>query len=202
MTVDPGALQAINYPNVKFWNKDNWTEFKLSKQAEPEEVADLPEPLQGNTQASQGINVAMRYVEDQHGNIVDGFLAAMMQSLAWAIWVELGISGAAPLTWGQADAETKKGYYQAMAAGFFELRLCDSNWKVEQIATENYSGWFSRWCSYIQVRPLLLEGKRVHNESKKAGAVKRLRVKAPVSNILLFPKHTQTCIGHRVSASC
>jgi len=91
---------------VKFWNKDNWTEFcKINKQAE---VADLPEPLRGNTQASQGINVVMRYLEDQHGNVVDGFSAAMMRSLAWAIWVELGISGAALLTWGQADAETRK----------------------------------------------------------------------------------------------
>jgi len=84
----------------------------------------------------------MQYVEDQHGNVVDGFLAAMMRSLARAIWVELGVSGAAPLTWGQADAETRKGYYWAMAAGFFKLRLCNSNWKAEQIATEHYSRWF------------------------------------------------------------
>jgi len=185
---------------VKFWNKDNWIEFcKINKQAE---VADLPEPLRGNTRASQGINVAMRYDEEQHGNVVDGFSAAMMRSLAQAIWVELGVSGAAPLTWGQADAETRKGYYRAMAAGFFELRLCDSNWKAEQIATEHYSGWFLKWCLHIQVRPLALDGKRVHTESMKAGAVKRLRVKAPVRNILLFPKCTQTCIGRRVSASC
>jgi len=73
---------------------------------------------------------------------VDGFSAAMMQSLAWAIWVELEISDAAPLMWEQADAETRKGYYWAMAVGFFELRLCDLNWKAEQIATEHYSGWF------------------------------------------------------------
>jgi len=62
-----------------------------------------------------------------------------------------------------------------MAAGFFELRLCDLNWKVEQIATEHYSGWFLKWCLHIQVHSLVLDGKCVHNELMKAGAAKRLK---------------------------
>lgn len=114
-----------------------------------------------------------------------------MHGLAQAIFLEHGITGAAmPLTWEHADEELKKRYYRAMAAGFFELRLCDSSWKAEQIATCIYSSWFlGSWQGQIQIHPLAIEGKRVRSWSTEAGASKKFKVMAPVSNTHSFNRN-------------
>ena len=178
---------------MKFWYKQEWTEFSKNKQAEP---ADPQVALRGSARAHMGINVMMRYIQDRHGFVVDGFTASMMRSLARAIWVEFGISGAAPNTWGQADLESRNGYYRAMNAGFFELRLCDANWKAEQIATECYSAWHSKWRLYIQACSFTLpaEVKALpeagpSRKTKKTPA-KRRKVKASVSFTKLLLKRT------------
>jgi hypothetical protein len=80
----------------------------------------------------------MQYVEDQHGHVVSGESVIMMRSLAQNIWFELGITGAAAPSWEQVDVQSKKGYYRAMAASFFNLRLCALDWKAEKIAQDNY----------------------------------------------------------------
>jgi hypothetical protein len=176
VSVDLGAFKHNDYPMVKFWFQQDWAAF----------CADI----QGETTDSE----AMPFVEDQYGVVVGIFSLSMMHSLAQAIFVERGTSGAAvPSRWEHVDEETKKGYYRAMAAGFFELRLCDSNWKAEQIATCIYPSWFSGWKAQIQIRPLAIEGKRVRNWSTEAGASKKFKA---VSNTQLLPKLT-----HKVSQS-
>ena len=133
---------------MAFWFKQDWTEFV--KQNNAGEPTDPQVPLRGNARAHMGINVCMRYIQDRHGSVVDGYAACMMCALARAIWVELGIAGAAPSTWKQVDAQSRRSYYYAMNVGFFELRLCDTNWKAEQIATTYYSAWYRKWWAYMQ----------------------------------------------------
>lgn len=172
VSIDLGPLQRVDYPNVKFWYLNDWNDF-CSKRTEP-------------------ITRAMQYIQDKDGHVVDEISISAMRSLAQSIWYELGVSGAASLTWAQVDEASKKGYYRAMAAGFFNLRLCDSNWKAEQIAVDNYTFWFMR------SHPDPTTGnqtKRTRNTATKAGPSKKSKVnlksKASVSsNIQLFPKYT------------
>jgi hypothetical protein len=173
VSVDLGPLKQTDYPMVKFWYQRDWAEFCATNQGEAID------------------SEAMRFVEDQYGIVVGKFSASMMYALAEAIFVEHGTSGAVmPPTWEQADQETKKGYYRAMAAGFFELRLCDSSWKAEQLAACIYSSWFVGWQAQIPIRPLAIEGKRVRNWLMAAGPPKKFRVMAPVSNTQLLLKLT------------
>ena len=128
---------------------------------------------------------------------MDEHLVLMMWSLAQTIWFELGISGAASMMWGQVDVESKKGYYHAMAAGFFVLRLCNSDWKAEQITIDNYTLWLIRWRAQTQF-PTGPAGtghqstsKRVRNTSMIAEPSKKSRVKSvSTSNIHVSPKCT------------
>jgi len=76
------------------------------------------------------------------------------------------------------DEESKKGYYQAMAASFFNLRLGDSNWKAEQIAVDNYTFWFMR----LHSDPTGHQNKHVRNTITKAGPLKKSKSKASVSS--------------------
>jgi hypothetical protein len=164
VSVDLGPLKQTDYPMVKFWYRQDWAEFCVNN---PGEATD-PE--------------AIRFVEDQHGVAAGKMSASMMHNLAQAIFLEHGTSGApVPLTWERVDVEIKKEYYRAMAAAFFELRLCDSSWKADQIATRIYSSWFSGWQGQIMLRPLAIEGKRVRNWSMEAGTSKKFKAAAQVS---------------------
>ena len=167
-----GPLKQTDYPQVRFWYGEDWTNFCANNQA----------LLGGSGQSQLGVNHA-EFIEDQHGITMDAFSTSMIQSLAKAIWIGLGTIGVAPSTWEEADDKTRGGYYCAMSAGFFEFRLCDSNWKAEKVATDMYHLWFSSWNLQIRTHPPALDRKRVRNASVYAGAQKKLR-KAAVSNIL------------------
>ena len=50
-----------------------------------------------------------------------------------------------PPTWGKADVNMVQGYHSEMCRQFPELKLCKSNWKADQIATDNYPSWYCGW---------------------------------------------------------
>jgi hypothetical protein len=70
--------------------------------------------------------------------------------------------------WGQADVRMKTQYYTVMNKRFPKLRLCELDWKAEQLATEMYSGWRTQWLA------------------KLARPSKRLRSEVSVSNSIHF----------------
>jgi hypothetical protein len=97
----------------------------------------------GGTLAAQGINAAMRYIENEHGEVVDGYRATAIRENAHKIWFLLLENNLAPRTWGVATLEVCKHYNAEMVLHAPELRYCDSNWKAQHIATQNYSSWYS-----------------------------------------------------------
>ena len=60
-------------------------------------------PQRGRARASLNVNVAMRYVETERGDLIDGDRASEIRKFARAIWVSFGKRGRAPAKWGQAD---------------------------------------------------------------------------------------------------
>ncbi|KAF8806798.1 hypothetical protein BYT27DRAFT_7008766, partial [Phlegmacium glaucopus] len=97
----------------------------------------------------KGINVTMRYMEFEDGQMISGDRASEIRQFACvqssSIWVLLANKGAPPATWGATDMESRKLYCQEMCLHFPELRLCDLDWKAEQIATNNYPSWHNTW---------------------------------------------------------
>lgn len=138
-------MNRDDYPNVKFWLKRHWTESLNN------DVTDITLPAgtqgRGRARASLNVNVAMRYVEMEIGEPIDGDRASEIRKFARAIWVSFGKRGRAPAKWGQADVETRKEYCQEMNSRFPELRFCDLDWKSEQVATDNYPSWYTTWAS-------------------------------------------------------
>jgi hypothetical protein len=102
-----------------------------------------PQSLRGRSRSSMGINVAMRYVEDRDGRIVDGDRVSAIRDFARAVWGKLKKRGPMPASWGLADSDTRKIFYYEMAQRFYELRLCELDWKADQIAKETYTRWHS-----------------------------------------------------------
>jgi len=168
-------LEQVDYPDVKFWNLADWTKFSK------ENVSTISNREAGVTnfpQQTVGPTGAMQYVEDQHGHAVSEESVHLMRSLAQNLWLELGITGAAPTSWRKVDVQSKKFYYHAMAASFFNLRLCASDWKAEKIAEDNYALWYLRWRVQTQTPEAILQSKRVRNTSTVAqGQSKKSKVK-------------------------
>ena len=84
----------------------------------------------------------MQFVEKENGTVIDGNRAAEVHKFAQSIWISISKRGPPPLKWGQADAETRRQYCDGMASHFPELRLCEHDWKAEQIARDNYPSWY------------------------------------------------------------
>lgn len=124
-----------DYPLLKYWYKHEWTT------AENSQVAMIGAP--GKAWASQGANVTLQFVEDENGDIIDGFRATAICKFSWEIWSGLGNIGKALKTWGKVDAKVAAEYRTEIGQKFPELWLCEGNWKADLIATLNYPSWYN-----------------------------------------------------------
>jgi len=80
----------------------------------------------------------MQYVEDRDSRIMDGDRASAIRDFARAVWGEkLKKRGPMLALWEVADSDYE------MAQRFYELRLCELDWKADQITKEIYSHWHS-----------------------------------------------------------
>jgi hypothetical protein len=136
-------LRQEDYPKIKFWFKRQWTEFLNDH---PVNATSGPQ-ARGRSRAAQGINVSMQYVQLEDGTTISGDRATEIRKFARAIWVSFSKTGAPPSKWGQADIQTRQQYVSGIESRFPELRLCDLEWKSDQIATDNYPSWYAHWLS-------------------------------------------------------
>jgi hypothetical protein len=138
-------LSHNDYPKVCFWFKKDWVNRKKEKSGitrlSQSNASRMTEQNKGR--APSGLNVSLRYVEDEHGVVIDGFRASDMRKFARSIWNQLHGAGKAPRSWGKADLDVAAHYRHEMRRHFPELGLCEFDWKAEQLATDNYPNWAS-----------------------------------------------------------
>ena len=171
------SLRQEDYPHVRFWTRHDWNsatqvqvleldeEGEIFPEADEEEDGSnqpVPSPnpacARGKRRASQGINVAMKYIENEDGTVIDGFRAADIRRYARSLWVQMALDNKLPATWSDADAASLTYYSTSMAQRFSELRLCASDWKANLMATDNYPSWRHNW-----MKKKNKEGKRPAN---------------------------------------
>lgn len=163
------ALRREDYPNVRFWTRQDWNAatqeqvLEIDQPNDSESFPDLdaeegdesndpcapspagPAHARGKHRSSQGINVAMKYIELEDGSVVDGYRAAEIRRFARSLWVQMALNDKLPKVWGDADAASLATYNESMAQRFQELRLCASDWKANLVATDNYPSWRYNW---------------------------------------------------------
>ena len=99
----------------------------------------------GQGRSRAGINVTMRYIQSSDGTVIDGHRAKEMRNHARAVFVGLADDRKFFASWGDADAMSRRIYYNEMAVRFEELSYCELDWKAEQIAIDVFSGWKTSW---------------------------------------------------------
>ncbi|KII89768.1 hypothetical protein PLICRDRAFT_174607 [Plicaturopsis crispa FD-325 SS-3] len=133
-------LHQSDYPLVRYWRKRDWTAEKQNLSVTD---PDQKPGARGAVRASNGENVMMQYVETENGHMVDGFRASDIKFVARRIWAEMAVElqGNVPLKWKNVGIKGADRYARDMALHCPELRLCDSDWKAHQIATDTYPSW-------------------------------------------------------------
>ena len=142
-SLPPPPANRSDFPLVSFWYKRDWIAFQKDNKGLSNPNRRASE--RGRVRASQGENVKMLFVEDEEGNPIDGHKATEIRRIARSIWVEFAKNGKAPKTWCKADISTAQEYNNEMRRFFPELRLCEFDWKAEQIAIENYPSWHQNY---------------------------------------------------------
>ena len=97
--------------------------------------------MRGKKAVAQGQNNACMYIENENGQSVDGYRLSSIRQLARAVWVKFAEMGMAPASWGKANLTLANKYKAEMHRWFPEFRLCENDWKVQQLATTDYPSW-------------------------------------------------------------
>ena len=160
-------LNPEDFPHIDYWYKHQWTGAvdritNLTGKEENEEdvpmdkgikskemrpVSPAPSTQRGQGRSRLGINVSMRYVQLKDGTVIDGHRATEMRNHARAVFVGFADDGKNFASWGEADAMSRRIYYNEMAFRFEELSYCELDWKAEQIATDIFPGWKLSWAN-------------------------------------------------------
>ena len=170
------ASNCGEYPLVKYWYRHEWYA------AESSQVAHIG--AQGKTHVSLGENVSLKFIEDENGNVIDGFRATAMRRFACKLWASLNNIGKVPKTWGRVDAAVAAQYRNEMELKFSELRLCDNHWKVGLIATLGYPSWSN---SHVEK-----EGHLKHAFADPSPDAKRPRTSKDTSTSSFIPHKMRT----------
>ena len=129
-------LKEADFPEVSFWTHEKWT--TCDSLSDGEKMGE-----QGGSQMVKGINISMRYIEDEHGTIINGFRVKTILGVAHCLFFQLREVGRHPKTWGASGTETLQAYCQEMERQFPELALCLDSCKSKYIATQNYPSWYN-----------------------------------------------------------
>ena len=140
---DSAALLAPpdkrKFPNIKYWRRQDWNSRTTTTTEVNNQVG-----IRGKSRIAAGINVKFSFVENEDGTPVDGFRISGITNQMREIWRECHSQGIVPVTWGKGTSSFKTFFRLQMYGYAPELRLCEDNWKLEQIATVNYSGWYQK----------------------------------------------------------
>lgn len=177
------TLKRENYPNVKFWYRQDW----LNHIKESSNSTGVGEVVRGKSLMSKGINKTAQYIEDTNGEPVDGYRIRDIRYHARAIWANFQTVGRAPPTWGRADAEVANVYRREMRSKFFEFSLCNNDWKADLLATENYPSWYTNHIKEEVTAPTQLAGSKrsIPAELQTEGHTKRVK-KVQVNSLFSY----------------
>ena len=125
-------LKRGDYLQVRFWDKSTFLNTLAGKSA--------------TTFGSSNIAKieTTDYLEDENSTPLTEQQRGAMYGHARRFWnTYLQKSGRFPPTYSALDLDTLGHFRSEMERHFFELRLCDNHWKVDEIWIRNYHSWRS-----------------------------------------------------------
>ncbi|KAK7006630.1 hypothetical protein R3P38DRAFT_3213957 [Favolaschia claudopus] len=99
----------------------------------------------GNKRMAADINVMTNYIEKEDESIISGKEAQEIRATQLVIYrdIQRACPEDLPKTWGAASLAVITYHRAHMYAAHPILRLCSGHWKVERLATQTYSSWYT-----------------------------------------------------------
>jgi hypothetical protein len=123
------TLKKEDYPDVEFWDATSWNDSKVDKDI----FTTSPRHKKKGT---------FWFLEDANGAPLSEERCNAVTKRACQIFTHLNASGAGAKKWGEMDNVSQDYYRNEKYSLFPELRLCELDWKANQLATETYSLWY------------------------------------------------------------
>lgn len=136
-------LRQEDYPNIKYWSKADWSPKKKKPSVEASiKNGQNTKPKRGKNADLASERESMSFIEYEDGTTVVEADARLIGQYLRKILHELQKHGEAPAQWGEMSVTGSKYVYQEMYRMFPFLAFCRSHWKIEELATSLYSGWY------------------------------------------------------------
>lgn len=84
----------------------------------------------------------MRFVVHADDRVIN---KAQVDAIRWdcrKVWEQLMQDRIAPIKWGNASVRAHDLLVRRLRSKYPELQLCQDNWKIEHIATNDYPKWY------------------------------------------------------------
>ena len=102
------------YPNIQFWNKEEWTAYWNCKKSKPT-----------NPTADERVH-AVSFIEDGNGDTMSATQLSAIHQTAWQIWETFKSCREATQQWGRANSKIVNMYRLKMCTTHPELQLCSN----------------------------------------------------------------------------
>ncbi|KAG6835863.1 hypothetical protein H0H93_013828, partial [Arthromyces matolae] len=132
-------LNRNDYPNVTIWFPKDWQNHSKNKKGD---AAGFHQSATSDRKDHDSSRNSLYYIQNKDGVSISEGKAIDLCHRARRIWEYLHSKEMAPPTWGRCQAPALEYYRGEMYKYCPDLTLCDGDWKVDRLATDNYSGWF------------------------------------------------------------
>nr|GAT53134.1 predicted protein [Mycena chlorophos] len=136
-------LDCKQYKKAGFWQEKDYRNARVDRENTRAGLTVVePKALRVRARMAAGENVQHWFITNVDGEPISAEQVEQQNLFARDLWNVLDSRGLACPTWSAVDAKSKQFFYHEMESKFFELRLCDNNYKSKTICTLSYGSWY------------------------------------------------------------
>lgn len=127
-------LDRSRYPKVINWTKSSW--LLNSKDGKGQTITRTTIEVDDNM-----IKARWHFIQNEDGELIDKAMLGRITTAARGKFNEMATKGVLPPRWDKIQWAIRKDFEHDMEHEFFVLRLCENNWKANEVATLLFPGF-------------------------------------------------------------
>lgn len=122
-TTPPPLCEQIDFPNVRFWTKNSWTDYTKDEDKRGRKV-------------SVGL-----YLTDEQGEQLSKDQMDEIGMTTKAAWVQMALANSLPKSWRLISQVAADYFYNTVMAAHPEFSFAEGPWKARAYAIASYPNW-------------------------------------------------------------
>ncbi|KAI0082983.1 hypothetical protein BDY19DRAFT_998984 [Irpex rosettiformis] len=125
-------LERTQYPRVEYWTKTSWQSRKDGRSAVT---------VTSSTFDTKELRAIWHFIQDDDGQLISEATLGRIRQVARGKFMEMAARGVLPDSWDKIQWSTRADFECDLERQFFVLRLCENNWKVNEVAKQLFPGF-------------------------------------------------------------